>query len=309
MQNYTGPAWTVGEPDTKDCYVFGNEEAARWFQQCRAIHIMTLGSTPRDDGNFFMTPQEREEVLSKEPGLERFIHRVYGSREFIHNIERYCFWLVDAEPADIKRSKILYERVSKVKEFRQASKRGATQKLADSPHLFSEIRQPSTNYLLIPSVSSSNRQYIPMGYVSPDVIVTNAAFSLPHATPYHFGVLTSSTHMGWMRRVAGRLRMDYRYSNTLVYNTFSWPLSDPWQVKKIESTAQRILDVRAKYPASSYADLYDEVSMPKDLRKAHLENDWAVLEAYGLPKDIDEEGIIMHMFRLYYEAVGKEMPQ
>ncbi len=148
-----------------------------------------------------------------------------------------------------------------------------------------------------------------MGYVSPEIIATDAVFVLPYATPYHFGILTSSTHMGWMRRVAGRLRMDYRYSNTLVYNTFVWPLSDPWQVKKIESTAQRILDVRAKYPSSSYADLYDEVSMPKDLRKAHLENDAAVLEAYGLPKDIDEEGIIMHMFRLYYEAVGKEMPQ
>ena len=305
MEWFTGQTWTVGEPGSDDFCVFGDEESAKWFQERRTVHAMTLGSTPRDDGNFFMTPEERDEVLKKEPALAKFIRRVYGSREFIHNIERYCFWLVDASPKDIKASKILYERVGKVKAFRQLSKREGTQKLADTPHLFAELRQPTTNYLLIPSVSSELRQYVPMGYVSPDVIVTNAAFSLPHTTPYHFGVLTSRVHMAWMRTVCGRLRADYRYSNTIVYNTFLWPKSDPWQVMKIEEAGQKILDVRGKYPDCSFADLYDELTMPADLREAHRNNDAAVMEAYGLPVDMEEGALVRHLLELYGRKTGQ----
>ena len=309
MEWYTGPTWTVGEPGTDGFYVFGDEKTARWYQQCMTTHEMTLGSTPRDDGNFFLTPQERDDVLKKEPGLAKFIRRVFGSKEFIQNIERYCFWLVDASPSDIKHSRILYERVSRVREFRLASTRAATQKLSDSPHLFTEIRQPTTHYLLIPRHSSSKRQYVPMGYVSPDVIATDAVFILPYATPYHFGILTSRVHMGWMRRVCGRLKSDCRYSNTIVYNNFVWPMSSPKQVRDIESTAQKILDVRAKHKGCSLADLYDEVSMPKDLRDAHAQNDAAVLKAYGLAEDTGEEDVVMHMFGLYYAALGQEMPE
>ena len=148
-----------------------------------------------------------------------------------------------------------------------------------------------------------------MGYVSPDVIVTNAAFSLPHATPYHFGILTSRLHMAWMRVVVGQLRDDYRYSNTIVYNNFVWPKSPPWHVQKIDRAAQKILDVLAKYSNCSFADLYDEVSMPRDLRRAHQENDAEVMEAYGLPENMEEMDMVMHMFKLCYEATGQEMPQ
>ena len=305
MEWYTGQTWTVGEPGSDDFHVFGDEKIAKWFQACRSVFPMTYGSKPTDGGYLFMTPEERAEILSKEPRLAKFIRKVYGSREFIQNIERYCFWLVDASPKDIKSSKILYERVSKVKEFRLASSDKFTRKSAETPHLFQRIRQPSTNYLLIPSHSSIKRQYIPMGYVSPDVIITNACFALPHATPYHFGMLTSSTHMGWTRRVAGRLKMDYRYSNTLAYNTFLWPKSNALQVKRIEATGQKILDVRAKYPDCSYADLYDELTMPKDLREAHRENDVAVLEAFGLPADLPEDDIVEYLLDKYGRFTGQ----
>ena len=295
--------WIVDEPYGGPGYAFDSEDMARWFQECRAVYAMTQGSQPLDGGHLFMNPEERDEVLKKEPDLARFIHQVYGSYEFINKVKRYCFWLVDASPVDIKHSRILYERVSKVKEFRLASKRGATQKAAERPSLFAEIRQPTTNYLLIPRVSSSRRQYVPMGYVSPDVIVTDSAFALPYATPYHFGILTSRVHMAWIRVVAGRLRNDYRYSNTLVYNNFVWPKSPPWHVQRIERAAQKILDVRASHSDSSFADMYDEVSMPQDLRRAHQENDSAVLEVYGLPENISDLDIVMHMFKLYDDAV------
>lgn len=309
MEFYNGPTWIVGDPKTEDCCVFDNEEMAIWFQKRRSVHAMSQGSQSIDDGNFFMTPEERNEILKKEPGLEKFIHKVLGSKEFIQNIERYCFWLVDASPAEIRKSKILYERVQKVKEFRLSRKSKAAIKAAERPHLFLAIRQPKTEYLLIPRVSSEKRKYIPMGYISPDVIVTDAAFALPHATPYHFGILTSSAHMGWMRRVCGRLRMDYRYSSTLCYNNFIWPSSTPWQVHDIEAAAQKILDVRAQYPDCSYADLYDEMTMPTELRKAHKENDDAVLDAYKLQHDIEEDDLVMYLFRLYYKKLGRELPE
>ena len=260
---------------------------------------MLMGSQPNDGGNFFMTESERDDILSKEPGLEKFIRPVMGSMEFIRNIKRYCFWLVDATPAEIRNSKILYDRVSKVKAHRLDSKAEATRKLADSPALFTEMRQPASEYLLIPSHSSERRFYIPMGYEPPEVIVTNAAFALPKATPYHLGILSSSVHMAWMRVVCGRLEMSYRYSNTIVYNSFVWPSADPVQVMNIERTGRAILDARAKYPDSSYADLYDETAMPPNLRKAHRENDAAVLEAYGWPKNIDEYGIVSNLMELY----------
>ena len=309
MEWYTGPTWIISIDSSGEEYVFDSEQTARWFQECRTTHRLISGSRPTDNGNFFMTREERDEVLSREPDLEKFIRRVYGSKEFIQNIERYCFWLVDATPADIKHSKVLYERVGKVKDFRLKSSRKGTVKHADTPHLFSEIRHPTTDYMLIPRVSSEKRQYIPIGFVSHDVIATDAVIIFPNATPYHFGILTSRVHMAWMRVVCGRLREDYRYSIKVVYNNFIWPLADPWQVKRICSTAQRILDVRAKHADSSYADLYDEISMPKDLRDAHRENDAAVMDAYGLPADMDEHKIVNHMFKLMCKYTGEEYPE
>lgn len=309
MQKYSGPTWEVEEPGTGHYYTFTSEEFALWFRSRRTVHRMLKGSQPTDDGNFFLTPAERTEVILREPELARFIRRVYGSKEFIQNIERYCFWLVDAEPSDIKHSKILYERVRKVKEFRLASQSAQTRKDADIPYLFQQIRQPTTPYLLIPSVSSERRQYIPIGYVPPEVIVTNLAFSLEYATPYHLAVLTSKPHMAWMRVVAGRLRNDYRYSNTVVYNNFVWPPSNPHQAMRIERAGIKILKARENHPRSSYADLYDEISMPKDLREAHRENDAAVLEAYGLKPDTSEYDIVNHLFRLNYKFTGREFPE
>ena len=304
MQTYTISFERTGEE-----YVFGDEEFARWFQACRSVFPMKQGNQPNDGGNFFLTPDERNEVLAKEPGLEKFIHRVMGSDEFINNIERYCFWLVDATPADIKHSKILYERVGKVKEHRLASKAEATRKKADTPSLFSVMRQPPSEYLLIPRVSSEKRQYIPMGYMSPDVIVTDAAFALERATPYHLGVLTSKVHMAWMRVVCGRLKSDYRYSSRIVFNNFVWPKADPHTVMKIYHTGSEILRAREKHPESSYADLYDETSMPKDLRNAHKANDKAVLKAYGLPAKASEFEIVEHLVKLNYAMTGREYPE
>ena len=304
MQTYTISFERTGEE-----YVFGDERFARFFQACRSVFPMKQGNQPNDGGNFFLTPDERKEVLAKEPGLEKFIRRVMGSEEFINNIERYCFWLVDATPADIKHSRILYERVGKVKEHRLASKAAATRKKADAPSLFSVMRQPTSEYLLIPRHSSEKRQYVPIGYMSPDVIVTDAAFALERATPYHLGVLTSRAHMAWMRVVCGRLTSRYRYSSTIVYNNFVWPRSDPFKVMEIFRTGSAILTAREKYPESSYADLYDETTMPKDLRDAHRANDKAVLAAYGLPADMEEYYIVEHLMKLNYEMTGRKYPE
>ncbi|MBR0249784.1 MAG: hypothetical protein IJQ77_01745 [Synergistaceae bacterium] len=307
MEFYDGPTWTIECKEGE--YVFDNEETAKWFQECRSVFKMKFGCMARDGGNFFMTESERDEVLKREPALKKFIRQCYGSREFIQNVNRFCFWLVDISPAEIRKSKILYERVKKVKEFRLKSEAASTQKAAETPHLFVQRNQPATNYLLIPRHSSELRQYVPMGYLSHDVIALDSCMTLEHATPYHFGILTSRTHMAWMRFVCGRLRSDYRYSNTIVYNCFAWPESNPYHVARIESTAKKILNARAKYPDSSLADLYDELTMPKELRDAHRENDAAVCEAYGLPADISESDMVMHMFRLYYAATGQEWPE
>lgn len=309
MQNYSGPIWEVEEPGTGHYYAFNSEEFALWFRERRTVHRMLKGSQPTDNGHLFLTPAQRNEVLLREPELAKFIRRVLGSKEFIQNIERYCFWLVDASPSDIKHSKILYERVSKVKEFRLSSKAEQTRKDSDIPHLFQQIRQPKTPYLLIPSVSSEKRQYVPIGYVPPEVIVTNLAFALEYATPYHFAVITSKPHMAWMRVVAGRLRNDYRYSHTIVYNNFVWPPADPHQDMRIEETGRKILQARSHYPNSSFADLYDEISMPKDLRIAHKLNDEAVLAAYGLKPDTSEYDIVKLLFRLNYQFTGREFPE
>ncbi len=297
---------TVKEPGREQYYTFESRELAEAFIERRTVHKMKLGCMPVDGGNLFMNEDEYNEVLQREPKLKKFIRRCFGSREFIHDIKRYCFWLVDATPKDIKNSKILYERIENIKKSRLASTKKATQRLADTPHLFAERRQPTTDYLLIPRHSSEKRMYVPMGYLPPEIIVLDSAISLEHATPYHFAILNSRVHMAWMRRVCGRLRMDYRYSNTVVYNTFIWPDADPHQVFAIDRLGRRILDARENHPESSYADLYDEVSMPKDLRDAHRENDEAVCRAYGFPVDMDEQEIVNSLFKLYHKAKAEK---
>lgn len=263
------------------------------------------GSQPTDDGNFFLNGDEYKEVVAKEPNLEKYIHRMYGAKEYINNIMRYCFWLLDANPADIRKSPILKERVENIRQFRLKSPKASTRKSADTPTLFQEIRQPDTNYILIPSVSSENRKYIPIGFVDKNIISTNLNLIIPNATLYHFGVLTSNVHMAWMRAVCGRLEMRYRYSNKIVYNNFPWCEATDKQKAAIEKAAQAILDARKLYLNSSLADLYDKSLMPTELQDAHKANDRTVMAAYGFKPNMTEEEIVAELFKMYREMTEK----
>ena len=266
---------------------------------------MLLGNKPADGGNLILTEDEAAEIKKKEPELKKWIKEYIGAVEFINKKRRYCFWLVNAPISTLRNSPELKKRLQGVKTMREASTAAPTREKAKTPHLFFFISQPDGNYLLVPSTSSENRRYIPIGFMPPDVIASNAATIVPNATLYHFGVITSNVHMAWMRSVAGRLKSDYRYSNSVVYNNFPWPSPSPEQKEKIEKTAQGILDARALYPDSSLADLYDPLTMPPELRKAHQKNDAAVMQAYGMPiKDTDEAACVAWLMRLYQEMTS-----
>lgn len=267
---------------------------------------MLLGNKPADGGNLIISEQEKEDIIKKEPNISKFIHPYIGADEFINNKLRYCFWLLDITPYEIKSSKELSSRISKVKEKRLNSTAKPTREKSAVPHLFFFISQPSTNYLIIPSTSSESRKYIPIGFLSPDIIASNSSTIIPNATLYHFGILTSNVHMAWMRTVAGRLEMRYRYSGSIVYNNFPWPNPTEAQIEKIKQTAQEILDARALYPESSLADLYDEVAMPIELRKAHRANDKAVMEAYGFWGKLNTESeCVAELMKMYQARIEK----
>ena len=260
---------------------------------------MQKGSIPVDKGNFFFDEAEYNDFISKEPQCKKFLRKFYGAKEFLHNIERYCLWLEGANPSEIKKSPTIMARLKKIKEMRLASEKEATRKFAEYPMRFMEIRQPDTEYILVPSHSSEKRKYIPIGFVKPDIICGNANLFIPNANLYEFGILTSIVHNAWTRVVCGRIEVDYRYSVNIVYNNFPWCNATEKQRAKIEKTAQAILDVRSKYASSSLSDLYDELTMPFDLRKAHKANDKAVLEAYGLSDKMSENEIVTQLFKLY----------
>lgn len=277
------------------------------------VSPMYFGSKPTDGGYFFLTPEEKQVIVRKEPQSEKYIRKVLGAQEYINNVERYCLWLVGITPSELKSSPMIYERVKKVREFRLASKAESTRKFADRPTEFKQNAQPNKPYLIVPRVSSENRRYVPIGYIDPEVIATDATQIIPNATLYEFGVITSNVHMAWMRTVAGRLKSDYRYSSTIVYNTFPWPTVTDEQKKFIANTAQGILDARALYPGCSLADLYDELTMPVELRKAHQANDIAVMKAYGMIKKVDgkdtfltESETVARLFGLYQELTEKK---
>ena len=268
---------------------------------------MNFGNQPRDGGNLIVSEDDYHEMVKQEPSIVKWLHPYVGADEFINNGKRYCLWLKGIEPETIKKSKILYGRVDAVRRFRLGSKAKTTNGYAKVPHLFAQITQPdNVDYLLIPSVSSENRHYIPIGFMESDNISSNAVQIIPNAAIYHFGILTSVVHMAWMRTVAGRLEMRYRYSKEIVYNTFPWCKPNEKQKAKIENSAKRILDVRSKYSNSSFASLYDELTMPLDLRKAHAENDKAVMEAYGFSPKMTEEEIVAKLFKMYQELIKKE---
>lgn len=264
-----------------------------------------IGNKPIDGGNYLFTKEEMEEFIKVEPKAAHYFKPWYGSEEFIHQKPRYCLWLGDCSPAELRQMPYCMKRIEAVKETRQASKSAGTRKLANRPTRFHVENMPSTNYIIIPSVSSEKRRYVPMGFMSPDVLSSNLVLIIPDATLYHFGILESIVHMAWMRAVCGRLKSDYRYSKDVVYNNFPWPIPTEKQKAKIEQAAQAILDARALYPDSSLADLYDELTMPAELRKAHQQNDKAVLQAYGFDVKLLDDGneplIVAELFKLYQE--------
>ena len=220
-------------------------------------------------------------------------------KDFIQRKPRFCIWLKGASPSDIHKCPHILERVEKVRAFRLKSKKAATRVKADTPTLFDEIREPQTSYVALPKVSSERRRYIPIDYLEQRIVPGDKIYYLQDATLYHFGVLESNVHMAWMRAVCGRLKSDYSYSNTIVYNNFPWPEVSEEQRERIAQTAQAILDARALYSDSSLADLYDPITMPPELLKAHRDNDRAVMAAYGFPTTITESEIVAKLFTLY----------
>lgn len=263
---------------------------------------MLNGSKPTDGGNLLLSPAEKDALLLKEPAAAKYLRQFVGADEFINRKERWCLWLVDCPPSELRAMPTVMHRVDLVRKMRSASVDQQTQKDAEFPTLFQEIRQPAQPYLLIPRVSSENRAYIPIGYVESEVICSDANLMLVDATRYHFGVLSSALHMAWIRAVAGRLKSDYRYSAGIVYNNFPWSTSvTASQRSAIETAAQKVLDVRAKFPDQSLADLYDALAMPPLLRKAHQGLDRVVDAAYSAQKLNNEKERIALLFKLYQQ--------
>jgi type I restriction-modification system DNA methylase subunit len=266
------------------------------------VPVMRKVNQPTDGGNLIIEPRDYDDFVSREPEAKKHIRKLIGAKEFINNLPRYCLWLKNVSPAELRKMPLVMRRIEAVREMRLASKDSGTRKLADTPHLFRETVNPESA-VVVPRVSSERRRYVPMGFIGEDIIVTDAVLLIPDATLYHFGVLESNVHMAWMRAVCGRLEMRYRYSKDVVYNNFPWPTPTDEQKAKIEQTAQAILDARALYPDSSLADLYDEVAMPIELRKAHQNNDRAVMQAYGFPvkSTFTESQCVAELFKMYQE--------
>ena len=275
------------------------------------VPTMGIGNKPIDGGFYLFEKDEMEDFIKREPLSQSYFREWYGAKEFINRQPRYCLWLGEASPAQLRAMPLALKRVEAVRDYRLASPSAGTRKIAEKPTRFHVENMPDTDFLLIPSVSSERRRYIPIGFMTPDVIGSNLVLIVPDASLYHFGILTSNVHMAWMRTVAGRLEMRYRYSAKIVYNNFPWPEVTKEQKEKISQTAQAILDARALYPDSSLADLYDELTMPPELRKAHQANDKAVMQAYGMTKEVDgkktwltESETVARLFEMY-EALAK----
>ena len=265
------------------------------------VPVMTTGNRPADGGNLIIEAEDYDEFIRKEPNAKKYIKKLTGAVEYINNKDRYCLWLVGVSPSELRK---MPEVMKRIEACRQDRLKGASdrQKLADTPTLFRETKNPKS-YIIVPRVSSENRRYIPLGFLGNDVITTDSATIIENAEIYHFGILTSNVHMAWMRAVAGRLKSDYRYSKDIVYNNFPWCNPTPEQKATIEKTAQAILDARAKYPDCSLADLYDETTMPPELRKAHQANDFAVMAAYGFNRKITESECVAELMERYQALV------
>ena len=269
-----------------------------------SVPRMGIGNKPIDGGNYLFEKEEMEGFVRREPRAEQYFHPWYGSVEFIHRKPRYCLWLGDCSPKEIKEMPLCYERVEKVRQLRLESKSAGTRKLADTPTKFHVENMPDGDSIIVPSTSSERRRYVPMGFIPKGNLASNAVLLLPNATLYHFGILESNVHMAWMRAVCGRLKSDYRYSKDIVYNNFPWPSPTPEQQERIAQSGQAILDARALYPDSSLADLYDPTLMPRELLQAHRQNDRAVMAAYGFSTKMTESECVAELFKRYSELVG-----
>ncbi len=269
---------------------------------------MITGNRPADGGHLIIEDKDYDEFVKKEPEAKKYIKRLMGSEEFINDKKRWCLWLLGVSPAELRGMPMVLERVQACKTDRENAPDEGRRKLAAQAMLFRETNNPET-FIIVPATSSERRRYVPIGFLDKDTIATNAALIIPDATIYHFGILTSNVHMAWMRTVCGRLEMRYRYSKDIVYNNFPWPDPTPEQRARIEQTAQAILDARALYPDSSLADLYDDLTMPPELRKAHQDNDRAVMDAYGFTKGTEayasEAACVAELMKMYQELIEK----
>jgi len=263
-----------------------------------------IGNKPIDDGNYLFSKDEMEEFISKEPNAAQYFRPWYGAQEFINRKPRYCLYVADVTPSELRKMPLVMDRIDKVREYRLRSRSKGTRDIAKNPTKFHVTNIPISPYLAIPEVSSENRSYIPIGFMPPQYLASNKLKLMKNANLYFFGILTSSTHMAWMRTTTGRMKSDYSYSVGIVYNNFPWPNPTAIQKEKIEQTAQAILDARDLYPEASLADLYDELTMPPELRKAHTANDKAVWEAYGKPWPLDDEpACVAYLMERYQKII------
>ncbi|MDR2462222.1 MAG: hypothetical protein LBD30_00365 [Verrucomicrobiales bacterium] len=263
-----------------------------------------IGNKPIDHGNYLFTPAEKREFLKNEPAAKPFFHRWLGSEEFINGIERWCLWLGDCSPAELRSMPECLRRIEAVRKFRLASKSAPTQKLAAAPTRFHVENFPSSAYLLIPEVSSERRPYIPIGFIRPNVFASNLVNFFPNATLYHFGVLSSAMHMAWVKQVCGRLKSDFRYSKKLVYNNYPWPTPSATQREKVETAAQAVLAARKKYPDSTLADLYDPLTMPPPLVRAHTALNTAVDQSYRKEKFENNRQRVKFLFQRHEQLTA-----
>lgn len=269
------------------------------------VSKMVYGNKPADGGYLIIEDEDYEDFITQDPNSKQFIRPLLGAVEFLHNKKRWCLWLKGASPSELKRCPQVIKRIEKCKENRESSKAAGIRKFAQTPTLFAQITQPDDkDYILIPRVSSERRRYVPMDFLTSETIVSDAVQIVPDATIYEFGILNSNVHMAWMRAVCGRLKSDYRYSKDIVYNNFPWCNPTEEQRKKIEETAQGILDARALYPDCCLADLYDPLTMPPELQKAHTANDIAVMKAYGFNiKETSEASCVAELMKMYQELI------
>jgi hypothetical protein len=264
---------------------------------------MNFGNMPLDGGNLLFSDEEKTAFLAKEPEAKRFIKPYISAKEVLNGGRRWCLWLKGIEPAVLRKMPEVMKRVDAVRKFRLASPAPSTQKHAARPAEFRDLQQPHS-FIFVPRVSSENRRYIPMGFFNHSSIAGDTCLVIPKGDIYHFGILTSTMHMAWTRRVCGRLELRYRYSKDIVYNNFPWPNPTLKQKEAIEILAQKVLETRALYPDSTLADLYDPLAMPSQLVSAHGKLDKAVEKAYGQKFDDDNQRVA-YLFELYQTLTGE----